>query len=607
MNSRDVLVRCDLFSALDVVALEWLAERSTQLGLSGGDYLCHAGEEARALYIVMTGHLRVEFGAARASLDIGRFEAVGAIGLFSGRDYGASVRAVRDTLLLRIDRGDLLEFVQRHPAAMLTITREMISRLRRVRFNRPRASTLQHRSFAVIPATPGVDVERVARALAAALHGFAPTELVDAARVDAELGPGLSATKIDSGEANGRLIDYLDRVESQAATGFLVYAADHEASPWSRRCMRQADHVLVVVRATDQPQATPMVEDVVGREVTQYVALVVLRELAQPAGDVRGWLARLGTETHFFVRPGMAADHTSLARQLTGRGIGLVLGGGGARGFAHLGLLRALDDLDIPVDLTGGTSMGAFVSALLACGFRYGDAEQCMRETFVTHNYINDYMLPRVSLIRGRKLLGRLREVFGRRQIETLRMPYFCVTTNLTRGVPTVHPDGELAMWVGASMAIPGIAPPVVWKGDLHVDGSVVNSMPSDIMQQYGRGPVIGSDVSTVGTVSAPGVEGPDPEALLHGRGSGEKISLIDILFSTATLTSETGVKMRASHCDCYLRMPLEGVGLFDWKRMDEIVSTGYDYAMKSLEPVRDALLAPDGYAQEQEDPDSLF
>lgn len=607
MNPRDVLIRCDLFSTLDVAALEWLVERSTQFGLSGGDYLCHANEEARALYIVMTGHLRAEFGSAHTPLDIGRFEAVGAIGLFSGQGYGASVRAVRDTLLLRIDRADLLEFVQQHPSAMLAITREIITRLRRVRRNHPRASTLQHRSFAVIPATPDVDVVRVVRMLVGALHALAPTELVDAARVDDALGPGMSETQIGSGVANGRLIDYLDRIESKTATGFLVYAANRQAGPWSRRCMREADHVLVVVGAASRPQPTPMVEDVVGRDVTQQVTLVVLRELAQPAGDVHGWLARIETGSHFFVRPDAGADYASLARQLTGRGIGVVLGGGGARGFAHLGLLRALDDLRIPVDLTGGTSMGAFVSALLACGFNSGEAEQLMRETFVTHNYINDYMLPRVSLIRGRKLLGRLREVFGQRQIETLRMPYFCVTTNLTRGVPAVHTLGELAIWVSASMAIPGIVPPVVWKGDLHVDGSVVNSMPSDIMQQYGRGPVIGSDVSTVGTVSVPGIEGPDPEALLHTRRSGARISLIDILFSTATLTSETGVKMRASHCDCYLRMPLEGIGLFDWKRMDEIVSVGYDHAMRHLAPIRDELLMPDGHAHEQEDPDSLF
>ncbi|HEU0196877.1 MAG TPA: patatin-like phospholipase family protein, partial [Nevskiaceae bacterium] len=383
----------------------------------------------------------------------------------------------------------------------------------------------------------------------------------------------------------------LGQIESESETGYLVYAANHQDDPWSRRCMREADRILVVASAADAPQFTPMVDAVLNHHETTQVIVVLLRELAQPAGDVAGWRRRLESETHYFVRPHVAADYQSMARQLTGRGLGLVLGGGGARGFAHLGLLRALDSLGLQVDLTGGSSMGAFVSALLACGFDHGEAARLTRETFVTHNFINDYTLPRVSLIRGRKLLARLREVFGQRQIEALRMPYFCVTTNLTLGSPSPHAEGELALWVGASMAIPGIAPPLVWKGELHCDGSVVNSLPTDVMQEYGRGPIIGSDVSTVGTLSAPGIEGPDPEALLRHNELPKKINLVDILFSTTTLTSESGVKARAARADCYLRMPLDGVGLFDWRRIDDIITLGYDYAMKALEPKLDLLL----------------
>jgi predicted acylesterase/phospholipase RssA len=245
--------------------------------------------------------------------------------------------------------------------------------------------------------------------------------------------------------------------------------------------------------------------------------------------------------------------------------------------------MRALEELNIPVDLAGGTSMGAYFSALLACGFSSKEMTEIARETFVTKNHLNDYVLPRISLIRGRKFLTRLHQIFGERRVEELRMPYFCVSTNLTQARTMVHDTGVLSTWVGTSMAIPGVAPPVAYHGELLVDGAVTNSLPTDVMQALGRGPIIASDVSTEGGLKAPGIEGPDPEALLRRDGNKAQVSLIDILFGGMALTSESGVRLRASRADLYLRMPVAGVALFAWKRLDEIADRGYEQAMQRL------------------------
>jgi len=150
-----------------------------------------------------------------------------------------------------------------------------------------------------------------------------------------------------------------------------------------------------------------------------------------------------------------------------------------------------------------------------------------------------------------------------------------------------VHDTGLLASWVGTSMAIPGVAPPVAYRGDLLVDGAVTNSLPTDVMHALGRGPIIASDVSTEGGLKAPGIDGPDPEALLRRDGNRAQISLIDILFGGMALTSESGVRLRASRADLYLRMPVSGVALFAWKRLDEIVERGYEHAMQRLQEFR--------------------
>jgi NTE family protein len=236
--------------------------------------------------------------------------------------------------------------------------------------------------------------------------------------------------------------------------------------------------------------------------------------------------------------------------------------------------------------------MGAFVASLSACGYKAKDMLRIARESFVERNVLNDYLFPSVSLIRGRKFLRRLHDIYEDRRIEELRTPFYCVSTNLTRGTAVIHDRGPLGIWIGTSMCIPGVAPPVAFQGDLLVDGAVVNSLPTDIMQALQRGPIMASDVSTEGAVGAPGIEGPDPEGVLSWNIGGRKRpSLFSILFRTATLTSESGVSQRASRADLYLRMPVNGVGVFDWKKLEDTAARGYHYAMERLPDFRSHVL----------------
>jgi NTE family protein len=275
-----------------------------------------------------------------------------------------------------------------------------------------------------------------------------------------------------------------------------VLASESDRDIWAQRCLRQADRVLMLAEACSDPAPIAALARLPEGRLLAPVELVLLRPDGDPAPQTRAWCEAVGARAHYFVHPWSEADLAALARQVTGRGVGLVLGGGGARGFAHIGLVRALAQLRIPVDITGGTSMGAFVSAMLACGFDHVEMTQVARETFVANNFLNDYTLPRVSLIRGRRFFERLKSVFGERRIEELRRSYYCISTNLTTGATVVHDHGWLAAWVGTSMAVPGVAPPVAWEGDLLCDGGVVDNLPTDVMQALERGTIIASSVS---------------------------------------------------------------------------------------------------------------
>lgn len=587
MDIAGILTQCGLFASLEAADIRQLARLCSIQPVAGGERLFAAGGPPDYLYIVATGRLRALRADGSVAGDISRMEPIGEISVMANEPRSAEVYALRDSLLLRIGRDALLAFMCRHPATLLELTRVLIHRLRDNLRPASGNAPPSRPALAIMPAAPGVAIDAFIERLDAAFrrHGEAPERLTPAV-VDAQLGPGVAQSRVSGeGDDDERLIHWL--AERERGGQRLLYIGNADGDAWSERCMRQADRVLIVSDAMTRPIDSPLPALLRRLMLRTPVELVMLRDagsVAASSSRLRDWRANCDLDSHHHLDPRHAGDHERLARMLSGRALGLVLGGGGARGFAHIGLVRALEEAGRPIDLIGGTSMGAFFGALLACGADSRELRRIAMETFVQQNYLNDFVLPRVSLIRGRRFSARLRTIFGEQMIEELPLGYFCVSTNLTRGAAVVHRQGPVSLWVGTSMAVPGVAPPVVWNGDLLADGAITNSLPTDVMQAEGRGPIIASDVSTEGALSMPGVDGPDPEALFRRNGDTPAPRLADILFRSATLTSESGTRARAARADLYLRMPVSGIGLFDWKRVDEVIERGYRHAQLALE-----------------------
>ena len=593
MNIRQILAQCPLFFGVSGEDLDTLAERTHVRSVASGETLLKIGSPADHLYILAVGRMRVELADGQTAGDIDRLQPIGEMSLLSSDTRTATVFAVRDSRVLVIERQALLQLFEAHPSALLAISRTIISRLRQNQRQAALEASRRSRCFALLSASPEVDLAAFASNFAEALGEDRDVRIIDIATAEAALGESVADIRLGEGLREERLMHWLQEMEVDHH--HLLYVGGHQASPWARRCVRQADRVIVLADSSLPPESSPAVRDLGQSGLRTPIDLVLIRPEGVPAGEVSAWREAVGAKAHFFLRPGHRRDVDRMARSLTGRSIGLVLGGGGARGFAHIGLVRAIEELGLEVDLVGGTSMGSFIGALMAGGYGSKAILSIVRETFVDRNALNDYVFPKVSLIRGRKFRRRLKEVFEDHRIEDLRTPYFCLSTNLTKGKPMVHDRGPLAIWVGTSMCVPGIAPPVAYAGDLLVDGAVVNSLPTDIMQSMERGPIIASDVSTEGEVRAPGIEGPDPEVLLRWKLTEKRPSLFSILFRTATLTSSSGVEARASLADLYLHMPVGNMGLFDWKRIDEVVEIGYRHAMEQLPPFLEAKSRAEG------------
>jgi len=249
-------------------------------------------------------------------------------------------------------------------------------------------------------------------------------------------------------------------------------------------------------------------------------------------------------------------------------GLGLVLGGGGARTFAHIGVLRAFSDAGVKIDFIGGCSGGAIFAAQHALGWSPRDIRDAAWEHFVARGSLIKATFPLRSLISERPFTRMLEGIFGDARISDTRIPYFCVSTNLTRGETHVHRSGLVRDAVRASMSVPGLAPPAVRDGEIFVDGCVLNAMPVATMRSFGASTVIGVDVSAS--------RGPEVKR-------GKLPYWWDVMLSAALL----GAQRDTSAADVVIKPDLSGSGFLDFARMDEFAAIAYDATRSALSAVK--------------------
>ena len=564
-----------LFKDLDYAFLREIAQASQWLSLPGGATLFSAGDPADALYVVLSGCLGVFSATERRNGGfVGRVAAgttVGEMGLISGRPRTAHVVALRDTELARLPSESFNKLFRQHPEAMLRIAQLTVDRLESTQ-SRGRANSNSARTFTLLPQSVEVDAGGFASELVKALSAFGRTELVWNVR------------------AGSHTSHWFHRVES--ANDYVVYVGEANSSRWSSLCVRQADALLLLARAESKAGAWPtLVRPHESAMAPQRAELVLIHDGELVRGAAARWLASLAAGTPHHHVTGKA-DVPRVARILTGRGVGLVLSGGGARGFAHIGIVKALREANIPIDLVGGTSMGGILGAGVSLCWSIEELTERFRRSFVDGKPLRDYTLPFVSLVSGHKVTRLLQREFGDVTIEDLPLDFFCVSSNLSTGHSEVHRRGELWRWLRASVAIPGVLPPVVHKGEILVDGGTMNNLPVDAMRDLGRGPVIGCDVGAdrAFTTDMDDVDVPLPWQLLRWmREKKHHPNIFQILWRAGMVNSNAMTAAHREKTDLLLQPPLAQIDMLNWNGFDRAIAAGYEYAVRRL-----AQLPPD-------------
>ena len=586
----------DLFGPLDKAALQQVEAEIEWIDLPRGEALVRQGEAGDRLYILISGRLRVvvadERGAERVVSDVAPGESVGEMGILTGETRSSSVYAIRDSVLVKLSQAGFERLLEKQPQLLRHIAQLVTQRLRRATPATPARKAVTN--LAIISAGLSVPLAEFARRLVAALSANDATLHLSSARIDQTFqASGLAQTAADS-PTNIRLSAWLDAQESQYR--FVIYEADPSVSPWTRRCLRQADQILVVGQAGAAPTSGEIEAERLGRgrdPITARRILILLHPDAhQPPAGTHQWLAVCPVDMHHHLRWDEEADFQRLARFVAGRAVGLALGGGGARGLAHIGVLRALTEAGIPIDAIGGASMGAIIAAEYALGWDYQTLLNKNRaHSGATQAY--DLTIPFISLLAGRRKAQYLAQCLGNTAIEDLWLPFFCVSSNLTRAELMIHRTGSLRRGVLASTALPGIMPPIVDKGDLLVDGGLMNNVPMDIMRDLcGSGTVITVDVSTAVDLAG----NPQLGDYLSGwQVLWHKINPFATPFRVPNIAMilrravELGGEqhridlIRQGAADLYLRPPIEKFGLFDFKSIDQIVEVGYRFAREKI------------------------
>jgi NTE family protein len=180
-----------------------------------------------------------------------------------------------------------------------------------------------------------------------------------------------------------------------------------------------------------------------------------------------------------------------------------------------------------------------------------------------------------------------LREAFGTRDLTDLALPFFCVTANLTAGRAETHRAGPLWFWLRASCAIPGVLPPVFHRGQVYVDGAVINNLPVDVMRAQGVGEVVAVDISADDVLHAQVEEFALPPwwKLLWQRWfhRHSRPGILAILLRSGMVNAEAASQERRAHTSLLLTPVLDDVELLDWNAYQRAIDAGYAYAKKPL------------------------
>uniref|UniRef100_A0A8C3V3C1 lysophospholipase n=1 Tax=Catharus ustulatus TaxID=91951 RepID=A0A8C3V3C1_CATUS len=596
-------------------ALDWME-------VEAGRAVYRQGDKSDCTYIVLNGRLRSvlrkDDGKKHLTGEYGRGDLIGVVEALTHQPRATTVHAVRDSELAKLPEGALISIKRKFP--------QVVTRLIHLLGEKILGSLQQgghplglHSSsskwdagnpasnlstVAIMPVSEEVPLTAFTLELKHALSAVGPALLLTSDNIKQRLG----SAALDSIHEY-RLTSWLGQQED--IHRIVLYQADSTLTPWTQRCIRQADCILIVGLGDQEPTVGELERMLENTAVRAQKQLILLHKEDGPLPsrtvewlNMRSWcsahlhihcprrvfskrsLPKLVEmyERVFQKAPDRHSDFSRLARVLTGNAIALVLGGGGARGCSQVGIIRALIEAGIPVDMIGGTSIGAFMSALYAEERSYNQMRIKARQWAMVMNSvfktILDLTYPITSMFSGAAFNNSINNIFKDKQIEDLWIPYFTITTDITASAMRVHRDGSLWRYVRASMSLSGYMPPLCDPKDGHLlmDGGYINNLPADVARSMGAKVVIAIDVGSRDETDLTNYgDCLSGWWLLWKRWNplAEKVKVLNMAEIQTRLAYVCCVRQlemvkNSDYCE-YIRPPIDRYGTLDFGKFDEI------------------------------------
>ncbi|ETL94646.1 hypothetical protein L917_07399 [Phytophthora nicotianae] len=667
LQINSVAVKCTRHLLEQYSELVCMADTSFDwLHLHSGESLFDRGDLCDSVFTVISGRLRaVQVHSHRGkevetSNELVRGATLGAMDMLSAGPSNSSVFAIRDSQISQMSRNVFDYVVSKYPSVLIHFTKNLARRMPTPRVDSLKADVTGAKSrsnyllslgsnstttdgqkaganlplgtIAVLSLTKMTKIETFCSHLEMSLKTLAEVETVSSQKARAFLGDQwISNSRV----ARANLTAWMGDIES--SNELVIYEADQQLTAWTKLCLRQADHILLLCSDTHPQQAfvsdmVTILEDAWDKRDAE-ISVVRIREKdwTLTAVEAAAKLEAKGSSRSYALKRRLRlqmdspllprfilpmekyewisgfhnvqvpfeehrSDFMRLSRRITGNAVGLVLGGGGARGLAHIGVLRALQECGIHVDVVGGTSIGAFIGGIYAMHPNNLDlveskVQQLSAGLSSIFEKLRDLTLPILSFFNGTRFNQSIRALFYDLSIEDLMLNYFCVSTDIAKSRMSVHRSGPAWKYVRASMSLQGYFPPISEDGSLLLDGGYMNNLPADVMKEEGGIKYI----FAVDVASESNTDFYDYGSALSGwwllwnklNPFAKTVvvpSMGDVSAALAYVSSEQHKDRIKEECiDLYLRPPVKDYGTLEFNKKDEIIEVGYKYALPRI------------------------
>ncbi len=470
-----------LFSSLDKKSLQTLIPKFTIIHLNAEQILFNQGDPSEFVYILATGKLAtlipLKDNQTKMISAIYPGETVGELGALTNELRTFTVTATKDCILYRLSSKDFVELCHLSPNILFETLHPMINRSHSIiqKLTTPES----HKNLSIIPANQEIDVRLFIE------------KFTEQAKKEKNL---LVISEWDPDHQDKNLlqekIENVQKTKNLSQTIIFLIQSPH--SLLAELALPITDRLTILADGQFQPLIDIDLQQLIKQLQKENVLTLELILFHPPflkrPSNTHLWLELMNFNMHYHVNITKIAHFKRLFRFILGNPIGLVLSGGGTRGFAHLGAIKALREDAIPIDFIGGCSVGAIVGATFALNESYKKAHarfiRIVKKSTGSTSW-KSLTWPIISIFNAKKFTEAQIEAFKEVRIEDLWIPYFCISSNISNCTEDVHRDGILWEKTRASAAIPGFIPPMVINHQIHYDGGLFNNLPVDIMRQF--------------------------------------------------------------------------------------------------------------------------